>query len=149
MSENVRPAAFITLPPRKVLFLCVHNSARSQIAEGFARDMAPAGVVVMSGGTEPRAVHAHAITVMQELGIDLSAQRSQHIDDLSWQDADTVVTLCGEAEEVCPVLRTEVRLVHWPLPDPSLAPPEQALEAFREVRDEIRWRVASLWPRGD
>ena len=52
MSENVRPAAFITLPPRKVLFLCVHNSARSQIAEGFARDMAPAGVVVMSGGTD-------------------------------------------------------------------------------------------------
>ncbi|MEO5989593.1 MAG: arsenate reductase ArsC [Candidatus Eisenbacteria bacterium] len=149
MSENVHPAAFITLPPRVVMFLCVHNSSRSQMAEGFARALAPAGVVVMSGGTEPGGVNPHAVTVMQESGIDISAQRSQHIDLLPWQDADTVVTLCSEAEVACPVLRTEVRQVHWPLPDPSLAPPERALEVFREVREEIRWRVASLWPRGD
>ncbi len=149
MTETTRPAAFITRPPNKVLFLCVHNSSRSQIAEGFAHAMAPATVVVMSGGTEPRGVNPHAVTVMQEVGIDISAQRSQHIDALPWHEADTVVTLCGEAEESCPVLRSEVRSVHWPLPDPSIAPPEQALEVFREVRDEIRWRVASLWPRGD
>lgn len=149
MTETIRPAAFITRPPRKVLFLCVHNSSRSQIAEGFAHAMAPPDVVVLSGGTEPRGVNPHAITVMQEAGLDISGQRSQHIDDLPWHEADTVVTLCGEAEEACPVLRAEVRQVHWPLPDPSVAPPEQALEVFREVRDEIRWRVASLWPRGD
>lgn len=149
MNDPVRPAAFITHPPRKVLFLCVHNSSRSQIAEGFAHVMAPAGTVVLSGGTEPRGVNPHAVTVMNEVGIDISGQRSQHLDDLPWAEADTVVTLCGEAAEACPVLRAEVRSVHWPLPDPSLAPPEQALEVFREVRDEIRWRVASLWPGGD
>lgn len=149
MPHTIRPAAFITHPPRKVLFLCVHNSSRSQIAEGFAHTMAPAECVVLSGGTEPRGVNPHAITVMQEAGIDISGQTSKHIDQLPWHEADTVVTLCGEAEEACPVLRSEVRQVHWPLPDPSLASPEEALAVFREVRDEIRWRVASLWPRGD
>lgn len=149
MTQPLVPAAFITRPPEKVLFLCLHNSSRSQIAEGFARSLAPASVVVMSAGTEPRGVNPHAVTVMQEAGIDISAQVSRHIDDLPWREADTVVTLCGEGAEVCPTVAGDVRRVHWPLPDPTQAPPDQQLKVFREVRDEIRWRVASLWPGGE
>lgn len=149
MSEPLRAAAFITRPPGRVLFLCLHNASRSQMAEGFARALAPAGVTLMSAGTDPRGVHPNALAVMQEAGIDISGQASKHIDDVAWREADTVVTLCGEGDEICPALAGDVRRVHWPLPDPSLAPTERALEVFRDVRDEIRWRVASLWPRGD
>ena len=144
---ELRPAAFITRPPRRVLFLCVHNASRSQIAEGFARALAPADVEVLSAGTEPRGVHPCAVQVMAEVGIDLATHASKHLDEVAWRDCDTVVTLCGEADESCPALAADVRLVHWPLPDPSMAPEATRLDAFREVRDEIRWRVASLWPR--
>jgi len=143
-----RPPAFITAPPRRVLFLCVHNSARSQMAEGFARALAPAGTEISSAGTEPRGVNPAAIEVMGEVGIDIAGQRSQRIDEVPWREADTVVTLCGEAEEVCPAVAGDVRRVHWPLPDPAGVPEAERLVAFRRVRDEIRWRVASLWPRG-
>lgn len=142
-----RPSAFLSRPPMRVLFLCVHNSSRSQIAEGFARALAPAGVSVSSAGTEPTGVHPRAIEVMKEVGIDVSAQRSKHLNEVPWAECDTVVTLCGEAEETCPALAGDVRRVHWPLPDPSAVQGSGQLAAFRDVRDEIRWRVASLWPR--
>jgi arsenate reductase len=129
------------------LFLCIHNSSRSQMAEGFARALAPTGVIVMSAGSEPRGVHALALEAMREVGTDIGAQSSKHLDDVPWRECDTVVTLCGEADESCPTLAGDVRRVHWPLPDPSAAPEAERLAAFREVRDEIRWRVASLWPR--
>ena len=149
MTEPLRPAAFITRPPGKVLFLCLHNSSRSQIAEGFARSVAPKGVLVMSAGTEPRGVHARAVEVMAEVGIDLQGQSSKALEAVAWNEADTVVTLCGEGAQVCPQVAGDVRRVHWHLPDPSALPEAQQLAAFREVRDEIRWRVSSLWPRGD
>ena len=144
-----RPPAFITVPSKRVLFLCVHNSARSQMAEGFARSGAPSDVTVWSAGSEPRGVHPLAVQVMGEIGIDIGGHASKRLDDVPWREADTVVTLCGEAEEVCPTVAADVRRVHWPLPDPAAAPEPTQLEAFREVRDEIRWRVASLWPRDD
>jgi arsenate reductase len=128
------------------VFLCVHNSARSQIAEGFAHAMAPPEAQIWSAGTEPAGVNPLAVAVMKEIGIDISGQRSRHVDDVPWRKADTVVTLCGEGAEVCPAVAGDVRRVHWPLPDPSSAPTRKQLEAFRECRDEIRWRVASLWP---
>jgi arsenate reductase len=131
--------------PERVLFLCVHNSARSQIAEGLARHAAPAGAQVWSAGSEPRSVHPMAIEVMREIGIDLSDQRSKSLDQVPWREADTVVTLCGEAEEVCPVLPSQVRKLHWPLADPSLAAESEQREAFRRVRDEIGRRIAALW----
>jgi arsenate reductase len=142
-----RPSAFVTRPPMRVLFLCVHNSSRSQIAEAFARALAPAGVQVMSAGTEPTGVHPRAAEVMKEVGIDISVQRSKHLNEVPWAECDTVVTLCGEAEESCPTLAGDVRRVHWPLPDPSAVHGAGQLTAFLDVRDEIRWRVASLWPR--
>jgi len=149
MEPGSQPPAFITAPPRRVLFLCIHNSSRSQMAEGFARVLCPADVVISSAGTEPRGVNPVAVEVMNELGIDISGQRSRHLDEVPWREADTVVTLCGEAEESCPVLASRVRRVHWPLPDPAAAPEAERLRVFRQVRDEIRWRVASLWPHGD
>uniref|UniRef100_A0A832MJQ2 Arsenate reductase ArsC n=1 Tax=Eiseniibacteriota bacterium TaxID=2212470 RepID=A0A832MJQ2_UNCEI len=149
VSTPVRPPTFITHPPRKVAFLCIHNSSRSQMAEGFARAMAPRGVEVWSAGTSPTRVHPAALQVMKEVGVDLSAHTSKRLEDIPWAEADTIVTLCGEAEEACPVVAGDVRRVHWPLPDPSAAPEESLLEAFREVRDEIRWRISSLWPAGD
>ncbi|MBI1796524.1 MAG: arsenate reductase ArsC [Candidatus Eisenbacteria bacterium] len=148
MATKPIPPAIITAPPVRVLFLCVHNSARSQMAEGFARALAPPGVEVISAGSEPSTVHPLAIEVMREAGIDLGSQRSKRLDDVPWQTADTVVTLCGEAEAVCPAVAAPVRRVHWPLPDPAAAPEAERLAIFRDVRDEIRWRVASLWPRG-
>ena len=142
-----RPSALMARLPMRVLFLCVHNSSRSQIAEAFARALAPAGVTVMSAGTEPTGVHPRAVEVMKEAGIDVSGQRSKHLREVPWAECDTVVTLCGEAAETCPTLPGHVRRVHWPMPDPSAVKGDGQLEAFREVRDEVRWRVASLWPR--
>jgi arsenate reductase (thioredoxin) len=147
VSTSPTPPAFISEPPRRVAFLCTRNSARSQMAEGFARSLAPAEVEVWSAGHDPGAVHPFAVQVMRELGIELAGQSSKSIDAIPLQEADTVVTLCGDADEVCPVVRPEVRRVHWPLPDPVKAPEGERLQKFREVRDEIRWRVASLWPR--
>jgi arsenate reductase len=144
---SVLPAAFITQPPRRVLFLCVHNSSRSQMAEAFARSTAPAEVQIWSAGTAPRGVNPVAVQVMGEVGIDLRSQTSKHLDDVPWREADTVVTLCGEGAEVCPAVPGNVRRVHWPLPDPAAVSGAGRLAAFREVRDEIRWRVSSLWPR--
>jgi arsenate reductase len=149
LSETSHPPAFISAPPRRVLFLCVHNSARSQMAEGFARAVAPPGVEVMSAGTEPSRVHPDAIEAMREAGIDITHQRSKALDTVRWQEADTVVTLCGEAAEVGPAVGGAVRRVHWPLPDPAAAPENVRLDTFRLIRDEIRWRVSSLWPGGE
>jgi len=149
MTQPQQPPAFVTEPPRAVLFLCVHNSARSQMAEGLARALAPSDTRLWSAGTQPGKVHPLAIEVMREAGIDISSQRSKALEVVPWRDADTVVTLCGEAEETCLQLATAVRRIHWPLPDPAAAPEAEAGATFREVRDEIRWRVSSLWPRGD
>jgi thioredoxin type arsenate reductase len=147
MAEIQHPAPFVSNPPRRVLFLCWRNSARSQMAEGLARAHAPNGTEIWSAGTLPAQVHPSAIEVMLEAGIDISAQRSKGLDEVPWREVDTVVTLCGEASEACPVLAAEVRRVHWALPDPAAAPAAEQLGAFRETRDEIRWRVSSLWPR--
>jgi protein-tyrosine-phosphatase len=149
MTEAQRPAAFITRPPEKVLFLCIHNSTRSQIAEGFARSMAPASAVVFSAGSEPRSVHPRAVEVMTEVGIDIAGHTSKSLDDVPWSEVDTVVTLCDEGAQACPSVAGDVRRVQWHLPDPSGVPEARQFDAFRELRDEIRWRVASLWPRGD
>jgi arsenate reductase len=149
MTKPPVPPAFITRPPSRVLFLCVHNSARSQIAEGLARAYAPEDATVSSAGTAPTRLHPLAVEVMKEIGIDISGQHSKGLKDVAWREADTVVTLCGEADDACPEVGPDVRRRHWPLPDPAEAPPAAQLAAFREARDEIKWRVVSMWPRGD
>lgn len=123
--------------PRAVLFLCVANSARSQMAEGLARATAPATTRVVSAGSAPRALHPLAVRAMSELGIDIGAQRAKSVGDIDTTGIDTVVTLC--AEQVCPVFPGRVARVHWPIPDPAEATGTDAerLAAFRTARDRI------------
>lgn len=126
----------------KILFLCVANSARSQMAEGLARAMFGAAAEVQSAGSVPTRVNPNAIAVMAEAGIDISRHTSKSVNDVKAGSMDLIVTLC--ADEVCPVVLGRVERLHWPLPDPAAAPPEHALEKFRQVRDEIRARLEAL-----
>jgi len=136
------------LRPRHLLFLCVANSARSQMAEGIARRLAPDGVRVSSAGSTPSRVNPFAIRAQEEVGIDASNQYSKSTDDIRQSDGpgvDAVITLCGE--EVCPVWLDEVYRLHWPLPDPAAVhgDDEEIQDAFRGVRDELRRRLAALF----
>ncbi len=132
---------------KEILFLCTANSCRSQMAEGFARSLAPKSVRFYSAGTEPKTVHPLAIKVMKELGIDISEQNSKGLEAVPLERIDLVVTLCGDAAESCPTLPKKTERLHWPLPDPALAQgdEETVLKTFREVRDEIRPQVEKLF----
>ena len=128
---------------RGVLFLCVANSARSQMAEGIARHLAGDRLRVQSAGSAPSRVNPLAVRALAEIGIDISRQRSKAVEEIDAATVDTVVTLC--AEEVCPVYLGGARRLHWPLPDPAAhgASEEAALELFRSVRDALRRRIAA------
>ena len=130
----------------KILFLCVANSARSQMAEGLARDRFGAAVEVVSAGSQPGRLNPLAVEAMGELGIDISSHYSKSVDDLDAGSFDLVVTLC--ADEVCPMLPGRVQRLHWPIPDPAAvdaaANRDAALAAFRSARDEIRRRLDTL-----
>ena len=131
----------------KVLFVCTGNSCRSQMAEGLAR---AAGLTAESAGTEPAGlVHPLAIQVMAEMGIDISRQQSKPLDLARAREADLVVTVCGGAEESCPLI-PGVRRIHWPIPDPAKAQgsPEEILEQFRSARDELSRRIQELIQKG-
>jgi arsenate reductase len=132
--------------PRRVLFLCVHNSARSQMAEGLLRSMAGENVVVKSAGLEAGRLRPEAVTVMAELGLDISAQRSKSVDELASERFDVVVTTCDEAKEACPLFPGTAEMRHWGLPDPAAVEgdEETRLKAFRDVRDELWAHVADL-----
>lgn len=131
---------------KTVLFLCVSNSARSQMAEGLARQILGDGVRVQSAGSHPSQVSPCAVAAMADIGIDISAQRSKSIDEVDLSKVDLVVTLC--AEEVCPVLSGTVRRLHWPIADPGLidstAPRPEQLRQFAAARDQIRTRIEIL-----
>ena len=127
-----------------LLFLCVANSARSQMAEGLARQHFGSSVMVQSAGSRPSAVNPLAVRVMHEVGIDIGQQTSKSVDTIEAGAIDTVVTLC--AEEVCPAFLGLPRRLHWPLVDPVSAAGTEAerLQCFRDVRDEIARRLTSL-----
>ncbi|BAS25921.1 arsenate reductase ArsC [Limnochorda pilosa] len=133
-----------------LLFLCTGNSCRSQMAEGYARLLGErifgSTLRVESAGLEPKGLHPRAIQVMAEEGIDISSQTSDLLQPGHIARTDMIVTLCGDAEERCPVTPPSVERRHWPLPDPARATgsEEQVLRTFRFVRDEIRTRVAAL-----
>lgn len=127
----------------KILFLCVANSARSQMAEGLCRALCAARRLpfdVESAGSVPTHVNPVAIDAMREIGIDITGQRSKAVDTVDPGACDQIVTLC--ADEVCPVVPGRVQQHHWPLPDPAAAPPDQRLAAFRMTRDDISRRLA-------
>jgi arsenate reductase len=127
---------------KRLLFLCVANSARSQMAEGLARDLLP-GVSVLTADSRPSSVNPHAIEAMAEIGIDISGQRSKPVDEIDPAQLDLVVTLC--AEEVCPVVPGRVRRLHWPIADPASSDPSLTVEElrsrFRVARDQIAARL--------
>ncbi len=129
-----------------VLFLCTGNSCRSQMAEGWARKFAPANIQVQSAGIEAHGKNPRAIAVMAEAGLDISNQESSKLVEsmLAW--ADVVVTVCGHADEHCPVLPSHVHKIHWPLNDPAKATgtEEEIMDVFRASRDDIRQRVQKL-----
>lgn len=141
----VEAAVLRALAPRGVLFLCVANSARSQLAEGIARTLAPAGVTVWSAGSQPTRVRPEAVAVLAEIGIDTTPHRSKSVSEIPADQVDTVITLCGEEE--CPVFLGKARRLHWGLPDPAAAPDlgEARLDAFRHTRDELTRRIAALF----
>ncbi len=139
-AEQIRDAR-----PRHLLFLCVANSARSQMAEGIARSLAPAAVKISSAGSKPSRLNPLAVKALAEIGLDISTHHSKSVDDIPPGDVDVVVTLC--AEEVCPVFLGKALRIHWGLPDPAGAgtSDEEQLQAFRDVRDELRRRLGRVF----
>ena len=127
-----------------ILFLCVANSARSQIAEGIARTMVPAGTKVWSAGSRPTSVRPEAIAVLKEIGIDISLHTSKAVAEIPAAEVDTVITLCGEEE--CPLFLGKATRLHWGLPDPAAVKgsEQDRLTAFRNTRDELRQRLGAL-----
>jgi len=131
----------------RVLFLCVANSARSQMAEGLARFFFGQALRVQSAGSKPSRVNPYAIRVMGEWGIDLSGQHAKSVDTIDPSSVDIVVTLC--AQEVCPIFLGKANHWHWPIEDPDRASDalteDQRLEAFRAARNEILARLRSAF----
>jgi arsenate reductase len=129
-----------------ILFLCVANSARSQIAEGLARSLFGDRARIQSAGSRPSRVNPYAIEVMRELGIDLAGQAAKSVDRIDPASVDVVITLC--AEEVCPVFLGGARRLHWPIPDPASDDPaltrDAMLQRFRAARDTIRGKLAAF-----
>lgn len=132
-----------------VLFLCTGNSCRSQMAEGWARHLLGDTVEAHSAGVDPHGMNPRAVLVMAEAGVDISGQKSQHIDEFQGKSLDWVVTVCDHAHESCPVLPGHTRVLHHSFDDPprlaaGAASDEQALAPYRRVRDEIRAFVETL-----
>jgi len=129
-----------------ILYLCTGNSCRSQIAEGWTRKLGGGRVQVQSAGIEAHGKNPRAIKVMQEAGIDISAQESTIVTDDMLQRADVVVTVCGHADEQCPVLPPGVKKVHWPLTDPAKATGSESeiMNEFRATRSDVETRVKEL-----
>lgn len=134
-------------PRKAILFICVANSARSQLAEGLARRILGPDVEVRSAGSRPSAVNPFAVRALQEIGIDISHHESKSVESLDpgfLARLDFVITLC--AEEVCPSMVSKAKRLHWALPDPAGqgGTDDEKLERFRRTRDEIRRRLPEL-----
>ncbi len=133
----------------KVLFLCTGNSCRSQMAEGWARHLKSNMLEPYSAGIETHGLNPNAVKVMAEAGVDISQHQSKHLDELSDVPFDHVVTVCGNAHESCPAFPGKTRVTHVGFDDPprlarEAATPEEALDHYRRVRDEIRAFVETL-----
>jgi len=135
-----------TTPQLNLLFLCTGNSCRSQMAEGWTRQLAGENIRVCSAGIEAHGQNPRALEVMREAGVDIISQESKVLDAEMLADADIVITVCGHADEVCPALPPRTRKLHWPLADPARATgsEEEIKQQFRNTRDEVRGRVESL-----
>lgn len=132
--------------PFRVLFLCTHNSARSQLAEGILRAATGDWVQAASAGSKPGTVHPLAIRAAAALQIDLSSQRSKHMDEFAGQSFDYVITVCDQVREVCPVFPNEPHQIHWSFPDPAAVMGSEAaqLQAFQQTARELATRIGYL-----
>lgn len=140
----IESALLRALKPKHFLFMCVQNSARSQLAEAIARHFAPEGITVKSAGSSPAFVRPLALQVLEEAGIPTEGLSSKAVDDIDCTDIDVVITLC--ADEVCPIYLGRAIRLHWGLPDPAHIEPEKAkLEAFRNAREELMKRLKHLF----
>jgi arsenate reductase len=137
--------------PLRVLFLCTHNSARSQMAEGLLRHLGGNSFEVHSAGTVATRVHPLAIAAMAEKGIDVGAQRSKHLDELAGERFDFVITVCDNARDSCPIFPGGQERIHWSIPDPSAVPGDEAtrLQAFRTAADDLTTRIRDFLVRMD
>jgi arsenate reductase len=144
----VEAAILRAVKPEGLLFLCVANSARSQMAEGIARALAPAHTGIWSAGSRPTCVRPEAVAVLSEIGIDISGHRSKAVSEVPQDRIDTVITLCDQDE--CPILPGRARRLHWGLPDPGavVGSEEDRLSAFRRTRDELRRRIGAVFACG-
>jgi arsenate reductase len=126
-----------------VLFLCTGNSCRSQMAEGFVKKMLSKDLNIFSAGLEPKGIHPMAVKVMQEIGLDISRQKSKNISEIPIGEIDIVITLCGDAAERCPVFPGKVKRIHWELEDPAKAQgsKEEIIKIFQKVRDKIKSHI--------
>ena len=131
----------------RVLFLCTHNSARSQMAEGILRRLGGDRVEAASAGTEVTRVHPLALREMSERGIDISGQRSKHLNELLGERFDSVVTVCDNANESCPIFPGAPERIHWSIPDPSAVQGDEETRqaAFQRAADELMARIRSLF----
>lgn len=129
--------------PIRVLFLCTHNSARSQMAEALLRHIGGGKFEVYSAGTEATRVHPLAVQAMANVDLDISGARSKHLDEYLSQDFDYVITVCDAANESCPIFPGDPKRIHWSFPDPSLVQgsDKERLRAFEKVAGEISLRL--------
>ncbi len=130
----------------RILFLCTHNSARSQLAEGILRANGGASVEVFSAGSEPGQVHPLAVRVAADIKIDMNQQRSKHLDEFVGQTFDYVITVCDQVREVCPVFPDDPRQIHWSFPDPAAVKgtEEEQFQAFMQTARELTTRISYL-----
>ncbi len=130
----------------KIMFLCTGNSCRSQMAEGFARELGKGLLEVYSAGLIAAGIHPLAVAVMREAGIDISSQRSKEIDERLLRSMDIVVTLCDNAAEACPSTPPYINVMHWPVKDPvgTRGSEEKIMKDFRRARDEIREKIEAF-----
>jgi len=135
------PGAIST--PLRVLFLCTHNSARSQMAEALLRHLSEGEMEAFSAGTQPSRVHPLAVQAMQELGIDIRSSRSKHVDELRGEHFDYVITVCDSAREACPTFPGHPRQLHWSLADPAAVEgtEEERLAAFQHTASQLAGRI--------
>jgi protein-tyrosine-phosphatase/DNA-binding transcriptional ArsR family regulator len=146
LSENIERKGELTSPSVRVLFLCTHNSARSQMAEAILRVRGRARVEAFSAGSAPGEIHPYAVKAMRELNINISQQRSKHMDELAGQAFDYIITVCDRVREACPVFPGDPKQIHWSFPDPAAVQGsrETQYKAFRQTAQELMTRINYL-----
>jgi protein-tyrosine-phosphatase len=133
-------------PPVRILFLCTHNSARSQMAEGLLRKSGGDQVEVFSAGSEPTSIHPLAIKVMAGAGVDLHQHRAKHLDEFLGQDFDYIITVCDRVREVCPVFPGDPEQIHWSFPDPAAIEGDRQIQerGFQDTANQLAIRINYL-----